>query len=163
MTASGAPVAAGSTNVTLGANGALNVALVPNAGATPAGVCYTVVYQLGAGEVKTEYWVVPTTSPADLAQVRTTPGSGAAAAPASMQYVNSELATKANDNAVVTDSAADDARASGAGANCTDIFLPYEPAPRLTAPGHTYANALIACAYRFSQCISFKCASTPYP
>src|SRR5262249_9142441 len=56
---------------------------------------------LGPGEVKTEYWIVPTTSPANLATVRTTPGSGVAAQPVSMQYVNSQLATKANDNAVV--------------------------------------------------------------
>jgi hypothetical protein len=101
VTAGGTAVAAGTTNVTLGASGALSVALVPNAGATPAGVYYTVVYQLGAGEVRTEYWVVPTTSPANLATVRTTPGSGLAAQPVSMQYVNSELATKANDSAVV--------------------------------------------------------------
>jgi len=47
VTASGAAVAGGTTNVTLGTNGALSVALVPNAGATPAGVYYTVVYQLG--------------------------------------------------------------------------------------------------------------------
>ena len=94
-------MAAGNTNVTLGTNGALSVALVPNAGATPAGSYYTVIYQLGPGEVKTEYWIVPTTSPANLATVRTTPGSGVAAQPVSMQYVNSRLATKANDNAVV--------------------------------------------------------------
>lgn len=101
VTASGTAVAGGMTNVTLGTNGGLSVALVPNAGATPAGVYYTVVYQLGPGAVKTEYWVVPTTSPANLAEVRTTPGSGVAAQPVSMQYVNSELATKANDSAVV--------------------------------------------------------------
>jgi hypothetical protein len=59
------------------------------------------VYQLGPGEVRTEYWVVPTSSPANLATVRTTPGSGAATQPVSIQYVNSELATKANDSAVV--------------------------------------------------------------
>jgi hypothetical protein len=93
LTASGTAIAAGSTNVTLGTNGALSVALVPNAGATPANIYYTVVYQLGPGDVKTEYWVVPTTSPANLAAVRTTPGSGTAAQPVSMQYVNSELAT----------------------------------------------------------------------
>jgi soluble cytochrome b562 len=46
VTASGAEVAAGTTNVTLGANGALNVALVPNAGATPAGVYYSKDFQL---------------------------------------------------------------------------------------------------------------------
>ena len=79
--------------MTLGTGGALSVALVPNAGATPANTYYTVVYQIGAGEVRTEYWVVPTTSPATLAMVRTTPGSGVAGQPVSVQYVNSELAT----------------------------------------------------------------------
>ncbi len=101
VTSGGTAVAAGSTSVRVGANGALSVALVPNAGATPAGVYYTVVYQLGPGQVKTEYWVVPTSSPASLALVRTTPGSGLAAQPVSMQYVNSQLATKADESSVV--------------------------------------------------------------
>jgi hypothetical protein len=101
VAADGTAVAPGNVDVTLGANGALNVALEPNAGATPPGVYYTVVYQLVPGEVRTEYWVVPTISPATLAQVRTTPGSGTAAQPVSMQYVNSQLAAKANDDAVV--------------------------------------------------------------
>jgi hypothetical protein len=101
VAADGAGVAAGSLDVTLGTNGALNVALVPNAGANPANTYYTVVYQLQPSEVRTEYWVVPTSSPATLAEVRTTPGSGTAAQPVSMQYVNTALAAKANDNAVV--------------------------------------------------------------
>lgn len=101
VTATGTAVAPGETQVTLGANGTLNVQLAPNAGATPAGVYYSVVYQLQPSEVRTEYWVVPTTSPVTLAQVRTTPGSGTAGQPVSMQYVNAQLATKANDNAVV--------------------------------------------------------------
>ena len=101
VTASGSAVGAGALDVTLGTSGALNVALAANAGATPAGVYYTVVYQLGPGEVRTEYWLVPTSSPATLAVVRTTPGGGAAAQPVSMQYVNSVLAGKANDSAVV--------------------------------------------------------------
>jgi hypothetical protein len=101
VTASGTAVAAGATNVTLGTNGALNVALAANAAANPPGAYYTVVYQLGPGEVRTEYWVVPTSSPATLAQVRTTPGSGTAVPGASVQYVNTALAGKANDNAVV--------------------------------------------------------------
>lgn len=101
VTAGGTAIAGGSTNVTLGTNGALSVGLVPNEGATPAGVYYTVVYQLGPGQVKTEYWVVPTQSPSTLARVRTTPGSGLAGQPVSMQYVNSVLATKADDTAVV--------------------------------------------------------------
>src|SRR5438270_13990678 len=49
VTTGGTAVAGGVTNVTLGANGALSVALVPNAGATPAGMYYTVVYQIGSG------------------------------------------------------------------------------------------------------------------
>jgi hypothetical protein len=101
VTASGTAVAAGVLNTTLGLNGALNVGLVPNAGASPAGIYYSVVYQLGPGEVKTEYWVVPTSSPATIAQVVTTPGSGTATQPVSLQYVNTQLAAKANDNAVV--------------------------------------------------------------
>lgn len=101
ITSGGAAIAAGTLDVTLGTNGALSVALTPNTGANPAGAYYTVVYQLDDGTSKTEYWLVPTTSPADLAQVRTIPGSGTAAQPVSMQYVNTELATKANDNAVV--------------------------------------------------------------
>jgi len=101
VTVSGTAVAGGTTNVALGANGSLNVALVPNAGATPAGVYYTVVYQLGPGQVRTETWVVPTTSPASLAVVRMTPGPGLAAQPVSVQYVNSALATKADDSSVV--------------------------------------------------------------
>jgi hypothetical protein len=101
VAANGAAVAAGATNVTLGPNGALNVSLAANAAANPPGVYYTVVYQLGPGEVRTEYWVVPTSSPATLAQVRTTPGSGTAVPAASEQYVNTALASKANDNAVV--------------------------------------------------------------
>jgi len=101
VAADGTGVAPGALDVTLGTNGALNVALAPNANATPANVYYTVVYQLEPGEVRTEYWVVPTSSPATLAQVRTTPGSGTAAQPVSMQYVNTALVGKANDNAVV--------------------------------------------------------------
>jgi len=90
-------VAGGTLNVTLGTGGALRVALVPNASATPAGAYYVVVYQLGPGEVRTEDWVVPTTSPANLATVRTVPGSGVASQPVSQQYVNTALAGKAND------------------------------------------------------------------
>jgi hypothetical protein len=101
VAANGAAVAPGALDVTLGTNGALSVALTPNANATPANTYYTVVYQLQPSEVRTEYWVVPTSSPATLAEVRTTPGSGTAAQPVSIQYVNTELAAKANDNAVV--------------------------------------------------------------
>jgi hypothetical protein len=71
VTSGGSFVAAGTTNVTLGAHGALSVALAPNAGVTPPGVYYTAVYQLQPTEVRTEYWVVPaSTTPVNLAAVR---------------------------------------------------------------------------------------------
>lgn len=102
VSASRAQVAEGSTNAPLGAKGSLSVALVANAGATPPGVYYSVVYQLGPGQVRTEDWVVPASaSPLNLAAVRVTPGSGVAGQRVSMQYVNSAMAAKANDNAVV--------------------------------------------------------------
>jgi hypothetical protein len=44
--AGGQAVAAGSKSVTLAAGGAVNVALVPNEGATPSGTYYKVVYKL---------------------------------------------------------------------------------------------------------------------
>jgi hypothetical protein len=125
LTASGSAVAGGATTTSLGANGTLSVALVPNAGATPAGVYYTVVYQLGPGQVRTEFWVVPTTSPANLAAVRTTPGSGIAGQPVSMQYVNSELATKANDSAVVHLSGTEIISASKSGSEKKDAAMSF--------------------------------------
>ncbi|MBV9573819.1 MAG: hypothetical protein JOY93_07165 [Acidobacteriales bacterium] len=78
------------------------MALVPNVGATPAQTLYTVVFQLNDGTVVTEYWAVPAASPATLAGVRTNPGStGSSTQVATQQYVNSALAAKANDSAVV--------------------------------------------------------------
>ena len=100
-TAGGAAVAGGTESVELGPGGALTVALVPNEDATPNGVVYTVVYQLNDGTIKTEYWIVPTSSPANLSQVRTALGSGTAAPLVSRQYVDTSLAAKANDTAVV--------------------------------------------------------------
>src|ERR1700758_1944908 len=125
VTAEGTAVAPGSTSVKLGSNGALSVALVPNAGATPAGVYYTVVYQLGPGQVKTEYWMVPTTSPAKLATVRTTPGSGLAGQPVSMQYVNSGLATKADTSALWHLNGAETISGSKSGAEKKDAAMAF--------------------------------------
>ena len=101
-TSGGQAVAAGATSVTLGAGGALSVSLVPNVGATPSNSVYVVVYQLDDGTTKSEYWLVSTTSPTTIAAVRTTLGSAVSAMPpATQQYVNAAVASKANDNAVV--------------------------------------------------------------
>lgn len=58
-TASGTPVAAGTTSATLGSDGSLLIALVPNAGGTPTGSYYTAVFHLSDGTVNHEYWVIP--------------------------------------------------------------------------------------------------------
>lgn len=91
-TADNHAVAAGTTSVTLAANGTFSVQLAPNAGGTPA-VVYTVVYQLTDGTVKTESWSVGTTSPETIPQVRTMAGlSFGAAQFATQSYVNAALA-----------------------------------------------------------------------
>ena len=101
VTAEGDAVAAGTKSVAIGPGGAFATELVPNVGATPAGMYYTVVFQLDDGTVRTEYWAVPTTSPTTIAAVRTTPGTGAANGLASKQYVDAAVANRAVDAAVV--------------------------------------------------------------
>jgi hypothetical protein len=70
-TANNLAVAAGTTYVTVGSSGFVSVNLAPNVGASPAGLYYTAVYYLSDGTTSTEFWVVPTASPATLAAVRT--------------------------------------------------------------------------------------------
>lgn len=72
VTADGSAVAAGTTSVQLGTDGSFSVTLAPNAGGQPAGTYYTVNLKLDGGMASRETWVVPTTSPAKLAQVRAT-------------------------------------------------------------------------------------------
>lgn len=69
-TASNQAVAAGSINVTIAPDGFLSVNLAPNLGATPAGLYYTVIYQMSDGSTSTEYWVVPAAAQASIGQVR---------------------------------------------------------------------------------------------
>jgi len=85
------PVAAGTKSVALGSGGLLAVDLVPNTGATPSGSYYQVVFQLDS-VVRTEYWLVSTSSPTTISAVRATPGSGTAAPLASRQYVDEAIA-----------------------------------------------------------------------
>src|SRR5947208_11592254 len=70
ITADHKPVTAGSLSVTVGPNGAVSLALAPNAGASPAGTFYRVVLKLDDGSSNVEYWTVPTTSPATLEAIR---------------------------------------------------------------------------------------------
>ncbi|HEY1461886.1 MAG TPA: hypothetical protein VGF44_00545 [Terriglobales bacterium] len=95
-TSDGIAVAGGAKSVTLGIGGALSISQVPNLNATPTNTPYTVVYQLG-NFVKTEYWLVPATSPTTLAVVRVPLGTGNNVAQAVTQlYVSSALANKAD-------------------------------------------------------------------
>ena len=52
ITANGEAVAGETKSVTLGAQGALSVALVPNTGVTPANALYTVIFHLDDGTVQ---------------------------------------------------------------------------------------------------------------
>jgi len=72
-TAAGESVPSGSTSATIGANGAMSVSLVPNAGSTPMGTYYTAVYHLDDGTVSREFWVVPVSaSPVQVSAIKTT-------------------------------------------------------------------------------------------
>ncbi len=101
QTAEGNVVAAGNQSVEIGAGGSFTVQLVPNAGASPVGTYYTVVFQLDDYSVRTEYWSVPATSPTTISAVRTTPGVGLANPAATEQYVNAAVANRALDSSVV--------------------------------------------------------------
>jgi hypothetical protein len=63
-TGAGDAIPSGSVSATIAAGGALSVQLVPNAGATPMGSYYTVVYHLDDGTVSRQYWVVPASAAA---------------------------------------------------------------------------------------------------
>ena len=97
--ATGASIPAGSTSVTIAVNGALSVNLVPNAGSTPIGSYYTVVYHLDDGSVTREYWVVPTpivggTGTVTVAAVRNTVlPTSVAMQTVSKAYVDTAIAT----------------------------------------------------------------------
>jgi hypothetical protein len=69
-TAAGQFVAAGTTTVTVGADGFVSVNLAPNVGATPAGEYYTAVLYKSDGTVSTQYWIIPAAAQASLAQVQ---------------------------------------------------------------------------------------------
>src|ERR1035437_3669999 len=63
-TGAGDAIPSGSVSATIAAGGALSVQLAPNAGATPVGGYYTVVYHLDDGTVSRQYWVVPASTAA---------------------------------------------------------------------------------------------------
>src|SRR5438477_766421 len=100
-TGDNSPVAAGVKSIQLGSQGARSVDLVPNTGAIPAGTLYKVIYKLNDGTTAPEFWSVGTSSPTTIGSIRTTPGSGTASSIVSREYVDTVVAGKANDAAVV--------------------------------------------------------------
>ena len=95
-------VSAGSLSVPIGPGGAINLALVPNEGASPGGTYYSVVVKLDGGTTDKEFWTVPATSPTTIAKIRSmvVPQSVAVQV-ASKEYVDSRVSQKADDKAVV--------------------------------------------------------------
>lgn len=104
-TAAGQSVPKGSTSVALDATGGLRVLLAPNAGATPTGTYYTVVYHLKDGSTSREYWVVPVSSSAvTLTAVRNQVlPTSVAMQTVSKQYVDQAIARAALTGAVPAD------------------------------------------------------------
>ena len=93
-TAAGQAVAAGNTSATIGPNGALSLALTPNAGAMPTGTYYTAVFHLDDGTMSQQYWVVPVSAtPVTLAAIenQVLPTS-VAMQTASRAYVDAKIA-----------------------------------------------------------------------
>ncbi|MGC2163556.1 MAG: glycosyl hydrolase family 28-related protein [Silvibacterium sp.] len=92
-TTAGQAVAAGSESATIGSNGSLNVNLVANSGATPAGTYYTAVYHLNGGTVSQEYWVVPAATSVSLSSVQAQLAPATVAVQTvSKSYVDSSIA-----------------------------------------------------------------------
>jgi hypothetical protein len=72
-TQNGESIPAGSSPVVLSSSGMLSVALIPNAGATPMGTYYTVVYHLDDGSLTRQYWVVsPSLAPVRISAIAST-------------------------------------------------------------------------------------------
>lgn len=91
-TSDGSAIAAGKMTTTIASDGSVSMALTPNAGASPQGTYYTVVYHLTDGTVSTEYWVVPQAAKATISQMRSKVVPAAVAQQTvSQQYVDSSI------------------------------------------------------------------------
>lgn len=72
-TSLGQSVPAGTASAVIASNGAMSIALVPNAGATPMGSYYTAAYHLDDGTVSREFWVIPASqTPVKVSAIKST-------------------------------------------------------------------------------------------
>ncbi len=94
-TALGQSVPSGSTSALVASGGAMTIALVPNAGATPMGSYYTAVYHLDDGTVSREFWVVPASpTPVAVSAIKNTVlPTSVAMQTVSKAYVDTAIAT----------------------------------------------------------------------
>jgi len=101
-TADNKPVAAGTLSLPIGPAGAVSFGLAPNEGASPSGTYYKVTLKLDDGTTSTEYWTVPKAGPVTITQIRSqvVPQS-VALQMASRTYVDSAIASKADDSSVL--------------------------------------------------------------
>ncbi|HEX5235109.1 MAG TPA: glycosyl hydrolase family 28-related protein [Silvibacterium sp.] len=91
-TATNQAVAAGTTSVAIGANGAVSLNLAPNRGAYPAGTYYTAVYHLSDGTTSREYWVIPAAASTTISAVRAQLAPATVAVqPVSKSYVDGSI------------------------------------------------------------------------
>jgi hypothetical protein len=143
-TAGGSAVPAGSTSVTIGSGGALNVQLVPNAGSTPIGSYYTVVYHLGDGSVTHEYWVVPAqTGATTLSAIRSSVlPTSVAMQTVSKSYVDTAIATAMT--AHPADTVAEPYVLRAGDTMTGPLVLPADPTAPLQASDKQYVDAQVA-------------------
>ncbi len=139
-TAAGQSVPKGNLAITLGANGALNVSLAPNAGSIPAGTYYTVVYHLSDGSTSREYWTIPVSAAAlPLSTVRTSVlPSSVAMQTVTKQYVDQAIARAAT-GALPQDSSAYVLKSGDTMTGA--LTLPGNPVSGLQAATKNYVDA----------------------
>ncbi|MGD0347572.1 MAG: hypothetical protein ABSA85_12490 [Terracidiphilus sp.] len=135
-TAAGQAVIADSMTVTIAPDGFVSVNLAPNLGATPAGEYYTAVYYMSDGTVSTQYWVVPATANATLAQVQ------AQVMPAA-QAVQTVSKTYVDD--AITEMMQSQLTASG-GTLTGPLYLNADPTQPLQAATKHYVDTQVATA-----------------
>ena len=145
-TAAGAAVAAGQTSATLGSNGALSIALAPNAGATPSGSYYTAIFHLSDGTTSRQYWVIPAGGgPVKLASIenQVLPTS-VAVQTVSKSYVDQAIAAAVS-TGVAPGATSNTAYVQKSGDTMTGpLLLPGDPVSPLQAADKHYVDVNIA-------------------
>src|ERR1035441_6514338 len=141
-TGAGDAIPSGSVSATIAAGGALSVQLAPNAGATPMGSYYTVVYPLDDGTVSRQYWVVPaSTAAVKVSSVESTvlPIS-VAMQTVSKSYVDTAIAAAVTGHSLGSTPYVLKAGDTMAG----PLLLPADPVSAAQAAGQPYLDASVA-------------------